>query len=289
MTGDPSSSESKQRRQPPVEKVLSAELHECGIVSQSASLETDHRKRPIRPVPTAPGALVLAVILAILLLGACGGRRSGKKVKLPPPITNPKIGWTQVGVASWYGPPYHGRKTSNGETYDMNEMTAAHKRLPFNTWLSVKNIANGHTTQVRINDRGPFVGKRIIDLSRAAATDIRMIGSGIARVRLTVVRPPKGNPRRSGRRGRSPAAPVTPRKARFDIQIGVFAKRSNAESLASRANRRGHRATVHPFTRGGAARYRVVVSGGSSGQANARLNTLKRQGFEGFLIPRPGD
>ena len=112
------------------------------------------------------------LLAAVLALSACGGR---KKVKLPPPVEGKK-GWTEVGIASWYGHPYHGRQTSNGETYDMNKMTAAHTRLPFGTWVNVKNLRNGRATRVRINDRGPFTARYIIDLSRAAASEIRIIG-----------------------------------------------------------------------------------------------------------------
>ncbi len=133
--------------------------------------------------------LLPTLLLAGLLLTGCAGR--AKKIKLPPPVKG-KIGWTERGVASWYGHPYHGRITSNGEVYDMNKMTAAHKRLPFNTWVRVTNLDNKQITIVRINDRGPFVGKRIIDLSRAAATDINMIVSGTALVQLKVIRPQKG-------------------------------------------------------------------------------------------------
>ena len=231
--------------------------------------------------------LYLVAVLTIALLAGCGKSGGSKKIKLPPPIKNPRIGWTQTGMASWYGHPYHGRKTSNGETYDMHKMTAAHKRLPFDTWLNVKNLSNGRATQVRINDRGPFVGRRIIDLSRAAASDIGMIAPGTARVRLTVVRPP-GNAN-SGDRGRgggrrSRAAPQ--RSGSFDIQIGVFAKRSNAEALAARAKNRGHQATIEPFGQGGSSRFRVVVAGGGRNQANSRLERLKRQGFDGFLKAR---
>lgn len=286
MTRDPASSGNQDCCQRRVEEVRPSELHECGIVSHSTSIEPHPLQGRRASVSTAVGPLALAAVLAIVAFGACGGRKGSAKVKLPPPIRNPGLGWKQVGVASWYGHPYHGRKTSNGETYNMNEMTAAHKRLPFDTWLNVRNLANGRDTKVRINDRGPFVRRRIIDLSRAAAADIGMIGTGTARVRLTVIRPPRGRPRGSRRRGRGtqPTAPTT--GARFDIQIGAFAKRSNAASLASKASRRGHSARIDPFRQGGAERYRVVVSGGSRRQAEDRLNALKRQGFQGFLRPR---
>ena len=235
-----------------------------------------------RAKPTVRCPVVAALLLAALSLAACGGSKARKKVKLPPPV-NPKLGWTEVGVASWYGHPYHGRKAANGETYDMNKLTAAHKRLPFDTWLSVKNLSNGRTTQVRINDRGPFVGNRIIDLSRAAAAAINMIGSGTARVRLTVVRPP------SGSRGKGRPSPATGRQeGRFDIQLGVFSSESNAQALAKRATKRGHRATVQKFSQSGSTRYRVIAIGGDYKQANARLAKLKRQGFAAILRARRG-
>ena len=101
--------------------------------------------------------------------------------------TTVSVGDTASGTASWYGPDFHGKKTSNGETYNMNAMTAAHKTLPMNTMVRVTNLGNGAQTTVRINDRGPFVAGRIIDLSKAAATSIGMIGTGTARVKLEVV------------------------------------------------------------------------------------------------------
>ena len=101
--------------------------------------------------------------------------------------TTVSVGDTALGIASWYGPNFHGKKTSNGETYNMNAMTSAHKTLPMNTMVRVINLGNGAQTTVRINDRGPFVAGRIIDLSKAAATSIGMIGAGTARVKLEVV------------------------------------------------------------------------------------------------------
>jgi rare lipoprotein A len=93
----------------------------------------------------------------------------------------------ESGMASWYGGNFNGRKTANGEIYNMNEMTAAHKTLPFGTLVRVTNTRNGDTVDVRINDRGPFVGGRVIDLSRAAASDIGVTASGVAPVKLTIL------------------------------------------------------------------------------------------------------
>lgn len=98
-----------------------------------------------------------------------------------------KIGDTQVGISSWYGPNFHAKPTSNGEIYDMYKATAAHKTLPMNTMLKVENLENGKSTIVRVNDRGPFVGSRIIDLSNKAAREIDMVAKGTAKVKITVI------------------------------------------------------------------------------------------------------
>src|SRR5512145_2050570 len=98
------------------------------------------------------------------MLPACSKKRHAMR----PPAA-PAPGWTETGIASWYGEPYHGRKAANGETYDMEQMTAAHRTLPFGAMVQVTNRTNGKKVEVRITDRGPFVDGRIIDLSRAAA------------------------------------------------------------------------------------------------------------------------
>jgi rare lipoprotein A len=103
----------------------------------------------------------------------------------------PRAGDSQSGIASWYGHPYHGRKTASGEVYDMDKLTAAHRTWAFGTVARVRNLSNGRSIDVRINDRGPFVRGRIIDLSRAAAGRIDMLGAGVTKVRVTVVEAPR--------------------------------------------------------------------------------------------------
>ena len=105
-----------------------------------------------------------------------------------PPLEDPVIESLGIGVASYYGRRFHGRRTANGERFDMNAMTAAHKTLPFGTKVRVTNPRNGRSVTVRINDRGPFTRGRTIDLSRAAATEIGLISRGHGRVELDVVR-----------------------------------------------------------------------------------------------------
>ena len=130
------------------------------------------------------------MFLALALLAGCGGGKGGRmKVKLPPP-TPARIGAVERGVASWYGHPYHGRMTSNGERYDMYGLTAAHLSLPFGTWLRVTNVENGRSVEVRINDRGPFIKGRFLDLTFTAAERLGMIGPGTTKVEAVVIAAP---------------------------------------------------------------------------------------------------
>ncbi len=163
-------------------------------------------------------ALVVLVVAAVALAG-CGHKKHAR-VRPPAPPRTPvvvQLGDTEEGIASWYGHPYHGRAAADGEIYDMEKMTAAHRTLPFNTWVRVYDLDNKRTTEVRIIDRGPFVDGRIIDLSHAAARDLEMIGPGVARVRIEVVRTPPV---------------VSP--GLFAVQVGAFRDRANAERLRSK-------------------------------------------------------
>jgi len=148
-------------------------------------------------------------------------------------------GFKQRGIASWYGRKFHGRKTSNGETYDMYAMTAAHKRLPLPSFVEVTNLENGRRVVVRVNDRGPFHENRVIDLSYAAASRIGMLGKGTALVEVRAIDPraPSAVPRTatSPRPGK-PSAPSIPvgQAPRIFLQAGAFADSANAEKLRTR-------------------------------------------------------
>jgi rare lipoprotein A len=135
----------------------------------------------------------------------------------PAPAATPS-GYTEEGNASWYGVPFHGRRASNGEVYDMYKLTAAHRTLPFETTVRVTNLNNGKSTVVRITDRGPFVDNRIIDLSLAAAREIDSVGAGIVPVRVEVL------------------GGVDPTSGFFTVQVGAFRERANAERLRDRLN-----------------------------------------------------
>src|SRR5439155_5186511 len=127
----------------------------------------------------------------VLLLGLSACHKNTAAVGIPTDSTIPTTASLppeeKIGYASWYGDPYHGRRTSNGETYNKYGLTAAHRTLPFDTVVKVKNLTNGQIVKVRINDRGPFKENRIIDLSYAAAKEIGMLGPGTARVSLEVL------------------------------------------------------------------------------------------------------
>jgi rare lipoprotein A len=124
------------------------------------------------------------LVTVILFTSACGPRIAGLAPVIPASAQSEMPAFDREGVASWYGPGFAGRLTASGEVFDPGQLTAAHRTLPFNTHLRVTNLSNGRSVVVRINDRGPFAGGRIIDLSRAAAERIGMIASGTARVRL---------------------------------------------------------------------------------------------------------
>jgi rare lipoprotein A len=153
-----------------------------------------------------------------LLVAACGKKKVKTAHGRRAPRTSGQavVGSIETGTASWYGHPYHGRPAADGEIYDMEKLVAAHRTLPFNTWVRVTNLNNSKNVEVRIIDRGPFVGGRIIDLSHAAAQTVDMIGTGIAPVRVEVI-----------------AAPQNPEPPIFGVQVGAFANRGNADRMMS--------------------------------------------------------
>jgi len=125
-----------------------------------------------------PALWVLSTSLVLILLAACAR----------PPAQPARVGGVEVGMASWYGPDFHGRRTSSGEIYDMYQLTAAHRELPLGTWIMVANLDNGRSVELRVNDRGPFVPDRIVDVSYEAARLLGMIGPGVIPVRVTITR-----------------------------------------------------------------------------------------------------
>jgi rare lipoprotein A len=177
--------------------------------------------------------------------------------------------YQEQGVASWYGFPFNGRRAADGETYDMNQPVAAHRTLPFGSVVRVTNLRNGRQTEVRIIDRGPFVGGRIIDLSFAAARSIDMVGTGTASVRLDLVSSPM----------------QTPLAGNFAVQIGAFQQRGNAERLRSQMAAR-YPVSLVDFDAPDGHYYRVRVGREPSQQAAQQLAAKlgAEGGFQTFVV-----
>lgn len=168
---------------------------------------------PSKHCEILPRAAVVAVLFYALLVSACSANRR--------PETRPGTGRVKAyekGTASWYGVRFHGRKTANGERFDMNELTAAHPSLPFGTLLEVRSVRSGKSVVVRVNDRGPFSKNRIIDLSFAAAREIGLVLSGTAPVELFFVE-----------KGGAPP--------RYTVQVAAFGEENRANELKSELTR----------------------------------------------------
>jgi rare lipoprotein A len=206
----------------------------------------------------ARGGRACAVLSVILVLSAAACAR------LP---YAPKSG-VEVGVASWYGQEFHGRPTSSHEVFNMNDMTAAHRTLPFGTHVMVTNLANDRSVVVRINDRGPFVRGRIIDLSYAAARVLGLIGPGTARVRLENLggfREPSREP------------------LGVWLQVGSFSVQENAYALKKRLDKTYPGVVVTTLKTGNGIYYRVRVRA-EGNSASALASRLAGEGFPVILI-----
>lgn len=198
----------------------------------------------------------LAVILALLLFGC------------RPKVNTLPAGNIQTGVASWYGEEFHGRPTSSKEIYDMNDLTAAHNTLPIGAFVAVTNLNNGRSVVVRINDRGPFVKNRVIDLSYAAARAIDMIGTGTAPVRIELL--PEISP---------PLAPL-----RFFIQVGSFVQRENAETLRDELARQFADVYLSTFETAEQVYHRVRIRAKDRGTAEGIARSLLERGYTAIIL-----
>jgi rare lipoprotein A len=210
---------------------------------------------------TSPRA-VLRLTLVLLLAGhACTSTR-------PAAVERIERRETQQGIASWYGPGFHGKPTASGEIYDMHALTAAHRTLPLGTLIEVRNLENGRTTTARVNDRGPYKRGRIVDLSLAAAQALGIEEIGVTRVRLTVVARPGSLRLPSG----------------YWVQVGAFQQEENARALV---------VDLEPSYPGTAIRvesgwFQVrVPSGEKRRKAEALRRDLERAGYDAMLVRQP--
>lgn len=211
--------------------------------------------------------LLPAVAVAMLvLLAGCS-----HAVVTSPPVP-PAAGLEEVGFASWYGAQHQGRRTASGEVFDMNQLTAAHRTLPFGTRLLVTNRDTSRSTEVRVNDRGPFVDGRILDVSYAAARQLGVVGAGIFPVKLRVVSLP-------GTRADAPAG-----DGGFTVQVGSFTSRARAEAQRDAV---GGDAVITESTVAGQTLYRVRVgSFADRAQATTTARSLTARGFQPLIVSR---
>jgi len=199
-------------------------------------------------------------------------------------------------TASYYGAEFNGRTTSSGETFDMNALTAAHKTLPFGTLLEVTNLTNGKRVTVRVNDRGPFVANRELDLSYAAAAAIDMLGAGVAKVSIrkvgtaaastvsgaTTTKKPSTDVSAGNAGEAMPSVPATPLNGGWRIQLGSFSSGENANRLAGKLRDSGFEPTME---RTGSF-VRVVLAGIGDGELEPLKARLAENGYRDWLVRR---
>jgi rare lipoprotein A len=193
------------------------------------------------------------------------------KVRVPEPAP---IGLSQTGIASWYGPGFHGKATASGAIYDQHDLTAAHQTLPLGTRVRVTNLENGSSTEVTINDRGPFAKGRIIDLSYTAAQAINMIGPGTALVRVDVLD--------------SPVKLQSIRTALdYTLQLGSFTQLENAKQLRDRLAQAFPEVTVTPLASKDDTYYRVHLGTFSNrSDAEEKARRVTQAGYPVMIIEK---
>lgn len=210
------------------------------------------------------------MLLGLLFASRCASRQPPAPAR---PVPAGEGGWTEEGIASWYGGDdgFEGKPTASGEIYDSSKLTAAHRELPLGSIVDVTALETGLTVRVRINDRGPFLKGRIIDLSQEAARQIGILGPGTGPVGLLLVRP-----------GVLPT-PV-PDTLPWAVQVGSFADRERAERQADRVRATGKVVFLEPYQ--GLTRVKVGPYP-SREQAQSALRELESAGFEGIVVPQP--
>lgn len=199
---------------------------------------------------------LIAAVVSILVLASCA------RMDYFP------SGRVQQGLASWYGPDFHGRLTSNKEVYNMYDLTAAHNTLPFGTYVKVTNLDNGRTVVVRINDRGPFVKGRVIDLSYAAALKLGMSGPGVAPVEIRVLK--RYSPKKSSQK--------------FFVQVGAFSSKKNAKALKKNLVKKYSGVLISIFKTPAQTFYRVRIRARSLERAQKIAQRLLKDGYEAQVL-----
>ena len=229
------------------------------------SFMNNGRLKPPVPVPSVP----VIIIFSLFLLVACGPRYVVRERRTPPPekgatIEKRESRGVQQGIASWYGADFHGKQTSSGEVYDMYQLTCAHNTLPLGTMVMVTNLENGRSVELKVNDRGPFVKGRIIDVSYAAARMLDMHEQGTAAVRVEVI-------------GSAPEL-----VQRFTLQVGSFIDETNAQKLAEQLRKNFENVTITTLETQTQKYHRVRV--GQFDTRESALITAEKLSQMGFKV-----
>jgi rare lipoprotein A len=213
------------------------------------------------------------LVCAVVFLSACGHKKVQVKTPQPVSVSSHDL----EGMASYYAEPYHGRRTASGEIFDTYQgMTAAHRTLPFNTMVRVTNKANGREVDVKINDRGPFVDGRVIDLSLRAARQIDLVRPGVAPVKLKILK--EGNIATAAMSSPPPGKPM------FAVQVGAFENQRAAEDLKQKLEKKYSAVIVQAFA-GEKTVYRVRIGQEPDIQAAEKLaSQLKKDALKPFVV-----
>lgn len=211
-------------------------------------------------------------MLALLIFSCAAPKRAGYY----------KEGYTERGTASWYGKDFHGRKTANGEIYDMYKLTAAHKTLPLGVYARVTNLENGKEIKVKVNDRGPFIRGRFLDLSYGAAKELGMVEAGVGRVELEII----GNVPYQTAKGKASAGRVSS-TGLFTIQVGAFVEKENAVRLKSLLENRYKDVHIVSYDTNLQKFYRVRVGAFENEKDALKIsNELESQNYTTFITVR---
>ena len=211
-------------------------------------------------------------------------------------------GYKETGIASWYSPDFNGHPTSNGEVYDMHEQTAAHRLLPMNTMLLVSNLENGKNTIVRVNDRGPFIQGRIVDLSYTAAKKLDLVDTGTAKVQVTALGQANNSTDNGNYSGNATANAIANANGNgsegrpnmnyslgeYYVQIGAFGQKDNAVKLQKKFSENGHATIIQEFFSQKSILYRVCVYAGQELHGAYKVeDALHNHGWRGaFVVAR---
>lgn len=207
-------------------------------------------------VTVQPKILVLSLFMLIVLIVSC------RSVPEREPSN------IQTGLASWYGPDFHGKTTSSSEVYNMYDMTAAHRTLPFGTYVMVTNLENGRSVKVKVNDRGPFVKDRIIDLSYAAAQVLDAIGPGVIPVKIEILAdesPPQST-------------------LRYAVQVGSFIHKENASALQKKLKTTFRDVYISSFRTHAQTYHRVRIKSKDRDDAETIIHKLQKMGLMAFIV-----